>query len=112
MHSADAPTADSLLIRATGDPFPLGLPRVRKPRIAGLAPNLPNLDVRLLSDAIDPQLQPYRIGAVLFTAFGLLALGLAAIGLYGVVTYVVAQRDARGRCAHCAGRETRVTWCA
>jgi ABC-type antimicrobial peptide transport system permease subunit len=92
MPFSDLPMAlpPTLLIRTSGDPSCL-LPDVRS-AIASLAPNLPNLDVRLLSDAIDPQLQPYRIGAVLFTAFGLLALGLAAIGLYGVVAYVVAQR--------------------
>jgi ABC-type antimicrobial peptide transport system permease subunit len=80
----------TLIIRSAQDPHRV-IPEVRR-TIASLAPDLPNVDVRALADEMDPQLQPYRIGAVLFTAFGIVALGLAAIGLYGVVAYVVAQR--------------------
>jgi ABC-type antimicrobial peptide transport system permease subunit len=57
-----------------------------------LAPDLPAVDVHALADVVDPEIQPYRIGAVLFTSFGVVALFLAAIGLYGVVSYIVAQR--------------------
>jgi putative ABC transport system permease protein len=41
---------------------------------------------------IDPQLRSWRLGATLFSAFGLLALGIAAVGLFAVVSYLVAQR--------------------
>ena len=67
-HDLPMPLPPTLLIRATGDPS-RSASGVRN-AIAGFAPISRNLDVRLLSDAIDPQLQPYRIGAVLFTAFG------------------------------------------
>jgi predicted permease len=41
---------------------------------------------------IDPQLRSWRLGATLFSAFGLLALGIASVGLFAVVSYLVSQR--------------------
>ena len=41
---------------------------------------------------IDPQLRSWRLGATLFSAFGLLALAIAAVGLFAVVSYLVTQR--------------------
>src|SRR5205807_2387939 len=38
------------------------------------------------------QLRPWRLGATLFSGFGLLALLIATIGVYGVVLYAVSQR--------------------
>jgi predicted permease len=80
----------TLVVRGTGDPHLL-VPEVRR-AMEEVAPDLPAVDVHALADVIDPEIQPYRIGAVLFTSFGVVALLLAAIGLYGVVSYVVAQR--------------------
>jgi len=57
-----------------------------------LEPNLPYVDVGTLASALDPQLRPWRLGATLFTAFGLLAALLAAVGLYAAIAYAVAQR--------------------
>jgi predicted permease len=80
----------TLVVRGSGDPHRL-VPDVRRVMQA-LAPDLPAVDVHALADVVDPEIQPYRIGAVLFTSFGVVALFLAAIGLYGVVSYIVAQR--------------------
>ncbi|MBX6364570.1 MAG: ABC transporter permease [Gemmatimonadetes bacterium] len=79
-----------LLIRAERDPAALA-PAVRR-ALADLDPRLPYVELKPLTDVLRPQLQPRRLGASMFGAFGLLALLLAAVGLYGVVSYTVAQR--------------------
>ena len=48
--------------------------------------------LRRLSDYIDPQYRPWRLGATLFTAFGVLALIVSVIGIYSTVAYGVNQR--------------------
>src|SRR5205814_206728 len=44
------------------------------------------------SEAVTSQAQSWKLGATMFTAFGILALVLATIGLYSVIAYNVAQR--------------------
>ncbi len=48
--------------------------------------------VRPFSDIIDAQTRSWRLGATMFTVFGVLALLVAAVGLYSVVGYGVMQR--------------------
>ncbi|HEX4469494.1 MAG TPA: FtsX-like permease family protein, partial [Gemmatimonadaceae bacterium] len=45
-----------------------------------------------LSDVLGQETRSWRLGASMFSAFGVLALVLAAIGLYSVIAYNVAQR--------------------
>lgn len=55
--------------------FPNGIPRITR-----------------LSDNLEPQYRPWRLGATLFTTFGILALIVAAIGIYSTVSYTITQR--------------------
>jgi ABC-type antimicrobial peptide transport system permease subunit len=41
---------------------------------------------------VDPEVRPWKLGAVMFTMLGALALAVAAVGLYSVMSYLVAQR--------------------
>ena len=45
-----------------------------------------------LSHPLDEQQAPWRFGATMFLAFGLLALVVAGIGVYALIAYGVAQR--------------------
>jgi putative ABC transport system permease protein len=48
--------------------------------------------IQSMSDDLDSQYRPWRLGATLFTGFGLLALLVALIGIYSSVSYAVNQR--------------------
>jgi ABC-type antimicrobial peptide transport system permease subunit len=60
--------------------------------VQALESDLPFVRVQTLGDALNPQIQPWRLGASVLTAFGALALLLAAFGLYGALSYGVAHR--------------------
>ncbi|MEP6764854.1 MAG: ABC transporter permease, partial [Gemmatimonadaceae bacterium] len=48
--------------------------------------------VRLYQDLLDPQLRPWRLGASLFSVFGVLALCIAIVGVYAVIAFAVTER--------------------
>jgi predicted permease len=64
------------------------------------------VSVRSLQDHVDPQLRSWRLGASMFSVFGVLALVVAAWGLYSVLAFEVAllRRDLGIRAALGAGR--------
>ena len=49
--------------------------------------------VRLLQDLIDPALRSWKLGATMFSLFGVLALLVAMVGLYSVLAFNVARTD-------------------
>ena len=57
-----------------------------------LVPAAEYIRVRSMLTNLEPELRPWRLGATLFTALGLLAVFVAAIGVYSVVAYAVSQR--------------------
>ncbi len=64
---------------------------VRKELLA-LSTEIRFVEIDALSDFVDPQARSWRLGATMFTIFGILALLIAAIGLYSVLAFNVAQR--------------------
>jgi ABC-type antimicrobial peptide transport system permease subunit len=86
----NAPTISGILVRTAGPPERLVAPVQRIVQGTSALPLYAR--VRPYQTLIDPQLRSWRLGATLFTAFGVLALGIAAVGLFAVVSYLVAQR--------------------
>ncbi|HEX6965563.1 MAG TPA: ABC transporter permease [Gemmatimonadaceae bacterium] len=87
-RTVEGPT--KLIVRAAGDPAAL-VASVRH-AMQSVAAGLPFVDVKPMSDYLEPQLRPWQLGASMFTLFGSVALVLAAIGLYGVFSYAIARR--------------------
>jgi predicted permease len=83
-------SAPVLLVRTRADQStPVSLVRRELQREL---PDAPYIDIRSLETLVDPQIQPWHLGAAMFALFGFLALLIAALGLYGVIAYEVVQR--------------------
>ncbi len=80
----------ALMIRTRGEAS-AALGAVRQ-ALAGVAPQLRYVKARSLQDLVDPRLRSWRLGATMFSIFGLLALLVAGVGLYSVLAFDVAQR--------------------
>ncbi len=84
-------TPTAMLVRTTGRPEGV-IPAIRH-AILTVAPGLPFVEMRPLEAAIAPQLEPWRLGTTMFTAYGVLGLLLTALGLYGVLANMVNRRS-------------------
>jgi putative ABC transport system permease protein len=57
-----------------------------------VVPGFAYVSTRTLDGIVAPQMRSWRLGATMFTIFGLLALVVASVGPYSVVAYDVSQR--------------------
>ncbi len=81
----------ALYIRTKGDPLQQITPVEREIHAAG--PQIVVTMPRTGRQIIDGGLFSARMGIVMLSVFGLLALGLASIGLYGILTYAAVRRQ-------------------
>ena len=80
----------TLFLRVEGDPG-AAIAGIRK-TMQTLAPNLPVASVRPLATQMESIYRPWRLGAALFGAMGVIALVVVLVGLYSVLSYGVAER--------------------
>ena len=90
MPFPDMPNVHAMLVEVAGDPARLVTPVQRIIHAGASVPVYAH--VRPYQELLDPQLRSWRLGASLFSIFGMLALGIAALGLFAVVSYLVTQR--------------------
>ena len=80
--------------------------------IHALDQSLRAIAVRSFEEVVAPQLRSWRLGAILFSAFGVLALAVASVGVYSVHSFEVAsrRREIGIRSALGASRQRIVRW--
>jgi putative ABC transport system permease protein len=85
------PANDSRLFVRTGSEAATQIESVRR-ALQEIVPGFAYVRTRTLDGIVAPEMRSWRLGATMFTIFGVLALVVAAIGLYSVVAYDVSQR--------------------
>ena len=81
----------TLAVRTVGDPAAF-LSTIRQ-TVASIEPELSIADLQTMNMQFGQTLMPQRMGALLLSMFGALAVVLAAVGIYGVVGFSVSQHQ-------------------
>ncbi|HXD23815.1 MAG TPA: FtsX-like permease family protein, partial [Gemmatimonadaceae bacterium] len=85
------PVPHGLVVRASADRVPEIVMELQRMLADPNQPDAPTR-VKSMTEVLAPELRPWRLGATLFSAAGLLALAVAAVGIFGSVSYTVGQR--------------------
>jgi predicted permease len=81
-----------LYVRLSAAATPAHVARLRS-ALTSVLSHPEELSIQRVTVMLDPQLQPWRVAAVLFLVLGSLGLVAAAAGIYGLVAYDVTQRS-------------------
>jgi predicted permease len=84
--------AYAVMVRVSGDSRAMKS-TVRRV-VQSMAPPSTFVSVIAIRDVVDLVVRPWRIGATVLSAFGLLGLVIAVMGLYSALAYTVSQRSA------------------
>jgi predicted permease len=83
-------TGPELVVRPRGDAM-AAIPAIRS-ILRQIDPSITFVNAGTLQDRVEPQTRSWRIGAMMFSIFALVALVVAAVGMFSVVAYLVEQR--------------------
>ncbi|HVT37636.1 MAG TPA: ADOP family duplicated permease [Gemmatimonadaceae bacterium] len=82
----------AIRVRSTGSASTTNIIAKTRAQLGGILGRQSHVMVRPMSEILARELRPFRLGAELFTAAGLLALVVAAVGVYSTVAYNLSQR--------------------